>query len=230
MPDTPSVEIVLATGNPHKVEELRAIFKEVAGDSLRIVGLGDLPGYPFPEPAETGTTFEQNASLKALAYAQATGRLCLADDSGLEIDALGGRPGVVSSHYCTDGREEGMDRPTRDAANNQRVLRELTGVPDALRAARFVCVMALARSGQILARARGTFEGRIGTPPAVPAGANGFGYDPLFVIGPGFTVTSAQLSAEEKNARSHRAAAAQRMAQHMTQLFTKAPAEKDPAW
>jgi XTP/dITP diphosphohydrolase len=233
MPPPPPVslppEIVLATGNPHKIEELRAIFA-ATNSAIRIVGLADLPGHPFPEPAEIGSTFEQNAAIKALAYARATNRLCLADDSGLEIDALSGRPGVTSSHYCTDGREEGMDRPTRDAANNARVLKELEGVPEQLRGARFVCVMALARPGLLIARSRGTFEGRIGVPPAVPAGSNGFGYDPLFLAAPEFTHTGAQLAPSEKNARSHRAAAAKRMAQQIIQLFDKPVAEKDPNW
>ncbi|MFT3685588.1 MAG: non-canonical purine NTP pyrophosphatase [Phycisphaerales bacterium] len=208
------LEIVLATSNPHKVEELRAIMGR-GGLEIPIIGLSDLPGHPFAEPRETGTTFEQNATIKALAYAGATGRICLADDSGLEIDALGGRPGVISSHYCTDGREEGMDRPTRDAANNARVLRELEGVAPEKRTARFVCVMVLARSGQVLARARGTFEGRIGLAGNVPRGGNGFGYDPLFLAGPEFAVSSAELSAEQKNARSHRAAAARRIAEQI---------------
>jgi XTP/dITP diphosphohydrolase len=226
-PPAPALEVVLATGNPHKVDELRAIMGPLG---IPIVGLADVPGHPFPEPTESGITFEQNATIKALAYAEATGRLCLADDSGLEIDALSGRPGVISSHYCTDGREEGMDRPTRDAANNARVLRELEGVPAPVRTARFVCVMALARPGQLLARSKGTFEGRIGIPPAVPAGANGFGYDPLFLAAPEFTRTGAQLLPQEKNARSHRAAAAARMARQIIQLFTKPPSPQDPAW
>lgn len=416
VPDAP-LEIVLATGNPHKVEELRAIMGPLR---IPIIGLSDLPGHPFAEPTESGTTFEQNATIKALAYAEATGRLCLADDSGLEIDALSGKPGVISSHYCTDGREEGMDRPTRDAANNARVLKELDGVPPDMRTARFVCVMALATpsnvdkwgagvspaaptaapkeartfdgkqqwsysgdlphfqvggatyfvtfrcvapplsiqerqivadsllfwhgnrmmlhvatvmtdhvhmlfrpirqpdgnwprldallhsiksysahqinrlrgsakplwqaeyfdrvmrdeqemqqaaeyiehnpveeglaeapklypftvrgtrggrdarppsaEGVIIARSRGTFEGRIGIPPAVPAGTNGFGYDPLFIAGPDFLHTGAQLTPDEKNKRSHRAAAATRMAKQIIELFVKPPSEKDPHW
>lgn len=207
MPPAPT--IVLATANPHKVQELQAIF---APTGITLISLGNLPGHPFPEPAESGTTFEQNASIKALAYAQATGRLCLADDSGLEIDALGGRPGVISSHYCTDGREAGMDRPARDAANNARVIKELDGVPPEKRTARFVCVMALARPGQLLAKTRGTFEGRIGTPPAVPVGDQGFGYDPVFLVAPGFTRSSAELPPDQKNTLSHRGAAARQMA------------------
>ncbi len=136
-------ELVVATSNPHKVREIAAILAGEGLDDVRLVGLADL-GEPIPEPAETGATFEANAAIKALAYARATGRPCLADDSGLEIDALDGRPGVISSHYCTDGREVGMSRDQRDAANNARVLRELEGVPESRRTARFVCVMALA--------------------------------------------------------------------------------------
>jgi non-canonical purine NTP pyrophosphatase (RdgB/HAM1 family) len=134
--------LLLATANPHKVEEMQAIFATLLPD-LRLLSLADLPGGPPPEPAETGTTFEQNATIKARAYAAASGMACLADDSGLEIDALQGRPGVISSHYCTDGQETGMTRAQRDQANNQRVLRELEGVPPHQRTARFVCTMAL---------------------------------------------------------------------------------------
>lgn len=135
-------DLLVATANPHKVDEIRAIFQR-EGLSLRLRSLHDLP-HPIPEPAETGATFEANATLKALAYARASGLLALADDSGLEVDALAGRPGVISSHYSTDGRETGLSRAERDRLNNDRVLRELTGVPDAQRSARFVCVMALA--------------------------------------------------------------------------------------
>ena len=138
--------LLLATANPHKVEEMQAIFATLLPD-LRLLSLADLPGGPPPEPAETGTTFEQNATIKARAYAAASGMPCLADDSGLEIDALQGRPGVISSHYCTDGQEAGMTRAQRDQANNERVLRELEGVPPENRTARFVCTMALAVGG-----------------------------------------------------------------------------------
>lgn len=204
--------IVIATGNPHKVDELRAIFAEQA---IPVVGLMDLPGGPdLREPEETGRTFEENATIKARAYAAQTGRTCLADDSGLEIDALGGAPGVISSHYCTDGREMGMSREERDRLNNERVLRELEGVPDERRTARFVCVMVLAGpGGDIFAATRGTFEGRIGRRGEVPRGAHGFGYDPLFLVAPEHRVTSAELAPAEKNRLSHRAAAARAMAE-----------------
>ncbi len=207
--------IVIATGNPHKVEELRAIFAEQA---IPILGLRDLPG-PFTEPDEHGRTFEENAAIKALSYASQTGRTCLADDSGLEVDALNGAPGVISSHYSTNGKETGLSREQRDAANNQKLLAELRHVPPDRRAARFVCVMCLAASGVVRATSRGTFEGRIGLPGDVPRGHNGFGYDPLFLLPAPDNRTSAELLSSDKNARSHRGAAARQMAAKIRSLF-----------
>ncbi len=234
--------IVLATANPHKIDELRAIF---AAANISVIGLNDLPPECVPagglrEPDETGSTFAANATIKALSYAAQTGRLCLADDSGIEVDALQlpdgpPRPGVISSHYCTDGREAGMSRSERDAANNARVLRELEGVPAERRAARFVCVMVVAApvstkvaSGgagvppaarhEVIAQSRGTFEGRIGIPPRVPAGKNGFGYDPLFLVAPEYAKTGAELATDEKNRLSHRARAAEAMVKHLRQM------------
>lgn len=207
--------IVLATANPHKVEELRAIFAGLQLATIELVSL-DGCGVATHEPAETGSTFEENAAIKARSYAEQTGLLCLADDSGIEIDALGGSPGVISSHYCSDGREVGMSRAERDAANNARVLRELEGVAMERRSARFVCVMALAMprprgAGTLMHTTRGTFEGRIGVPPRVPGGKDGFGYDPLFLVAPTFERTGAELTPDEKNRMSHRAAAARAM-------------------
>jgi XTP/dITP diphosphohydrolase len=215
------MRIVLATGNLHKVGEMREVFAREGLGALgvEVVGLADLPGAgTFCEPHEHGTTFEENAAIKAVSYAAQTGEWCVADDSGLEVDALQGRPGVISSHYCTDGAERGMTRAERDAANNARVLAELKGVAEERRAARFVCVMALARGGLVHTVSKGVFEGRIGVPPRVPAGGNGFGYDPLFLVGPEFRRTGAELTMDEKNARSHRAAAAREMARHMAAL------------
>lgn len=394
------LRIVLATGNPHKLEELRAIVSHVAG--VEVVGLGDC-GVSTHEPAETGADFDENCAIKACSYAQQVGALCLADDSGLEVDALQGRPGVISSHYATDGKETGASRDQRDAANNARVLRELEGVAAEKRGARFVCVMKLAipggtgfqpvpknplrehpptflhryrrnlphweaggrtyfvtfrvRQGELSPHERrvvldackhwhgermlldlavampdhvhmllsplakpdgdwwalasilqsikgysakvinehrgesgavwqdesfdrivrdddefeekwryitfnplraglvsrfeqyeffegglrnglkarstvihttmGAFEGRIGLPPAVPRGANGFGYDPLFLVAPEFTRTGAELPPAEKNARSHRAQAASAMAawvqSHLGELLALQP-------
>lgn len=231
------LRVVLATANPHKVSELRAV---LGVPGVEFLTLGDVTRPPggFVEPSETGSTFEQNAEIKALSYAAQTGLPCLADDSGIEIDALAlpdgtPRPGVISSHYCTDGCETGMTRAERDAANNARVLRELRGVPPERRPARFVCVMALAAPGvgaNILALTRGTFEGRIGLPAdelppehrhrAVPRGDNGFGYDPLFLVAPDFRLTSAELAPQDKNRLSHRAAAAARMTAELRRLRT----------
>lgn len=212
--------IVLATGNPHKVDELRAILGSSAG--VKLIGLREAAlasgANELGEPAETGRTFEENASIKALAYSEQTGKPCLADDSGLEIDILGGKPGVISSHYCTDGEDVGMTRPERDAANNRKVLMQMEEVPWDRRGARFVCVMVLAHAGRVLATSRGEFEGRIGIPPTVPRGENGFGYDPLFLVAPDFAATSAELSPEEKNRVSHRARAAELMAQRIRAL------------
>ncbi|MDX2145933.1 MAG: non-canonical purine NTP pyrophosphatase [Planctomycetota bacterium] len=221
------MQIVLATSNPHKVEELSQILRELV-PSVRVVGLGEVSRDPLAEPSETGTTFEANATIKALSYAQQLRERgvfvpCLADDSGLEVDALAGRPGVISSHFCTDGKEVGMSRAERDAANNQRLLRELGNLPDERRVARFVCVMVLARADRIsdpvvLASARGTFEGRIGRAGDVPRGASGFGYDPLFLVAPGYAKTSAELTPAEKNAMSHRGVAARVLAGKLARM------------
>ncbi len=175
----PPDRIVIATGNPHKVEELRAM---LALPGVEFLGLKDLPGHEhFTEPEETGRTFEANATIKALSYARQTGLPCLADDSGLEVDALGGAPGVISSHYSTDGEETGLTRPQRDAANNARLLRELEGVPPAQRTARFVCQMVLAspplRGGALWAPSSST------EPPL----------SPRFLTGPDLTIRHTDL-------------------------------------
>jgi len=200
-------DILLASSNPHKVEEIRAVLTPLG---VNVVGLDALERKP-PEPVEDGETFDANARIKAVAYAKATGRVCLADDSGLEVDALDGRPGVYSARYAgVDGT-----RQERDAANNRKLLDELKNVPDAQRTARFVCAMCLADPrGNMLAASRGTFEGVIAREPR---GSNGFGYDPLLYL-PDEERTSAELSPAEKNARSHRGAAARQMATRIGQL------------
>lgn len=203
--------LVIATGNPHKVSELRAIFAEAG---ISVVGLADLPQHArLVEPIEHGDTFRANVRIKARSYASQTGRVCLADDSGIEIDALGGKPGVISSHYATDGVETGITREQRDEANRQRVLRDLKDVPLEQRAARFVCCNCVASpDGTLIAESRGVFEGRIGIPPRVPAGAHGFGYDPLFLLGPDFLQTASELAPSLKNTVSHRSRAAREIA------------------
>ncbi|MEM9167902.1 MAG: non-canonical purine NTP pyrophosphatase [Planctomycetota bacterium] len=202
--------VVLATANPKKVGELRAIFAELglAIESLAEIHTGTT------EPEETGTTFEQNATIKAVGYARQTGRVCLADDSGLEVDALAGAPGVISSHYCTDGAETGMSRAERDAANNTKLMQKLGDRAPSERTARFVCVMVLASpDGTVHATAQGTFEGAIGLPEDVPRGGGGFGYDPLFLVAPELVHTSAELGSTDKNRLSHRGKAARSMAE-----------------
>lgn len=212
--------IVLATQNPGKIAELQAL---LLGTDIDLVGLNDL-GDSFPEPDETGTTFLENATIKAVAYARLTGLPCLADDSGLIVDALDGRPGVISSHYAFDGDANGdaatMTREERDALNSQRVLDEMMDIPDEQRSARFTCTMVLAEpGGTILASSVGEFEGRIGRPGQVPFGDYGFGYDPIFLVAPDFSRTSAQMNPGEKNAISHRAKAVSAMVQRIQSVF-----------
>ena len=196
--------LVVATRSAHKLAELRQLL-DVPGAEL--VSLDDLG--VEGDVDETGATFEANAALKARHAARATGLPALADDSGLEVDALGGGPGVYTRRYA------GPD--ASDADNNAKLLRELSGLPAERRGARYVCVLALALPGEagprgglrILTR-RGTCRGRIATGLR---GDGGFGYDPLFEPWPeppgGRTL--GEWSAEEKNAISHRGAAARRM-------------------
>jgi XTP/dITP diphosphohydrolase len=201
------MDVLFATSNEHKVSEVRAIL-EPLGFSVR--SLGDVPVVP-EEPVEDGVTFEDNARLKARHYARALGLTCIAEDSGLEVDALGGAPGVYSARYSG----EGGPRAQRDQTNNEKLLRELAGVPPERRQARFVCVASVAdAAGRILAEARGTYEGII-APEA--RGSGGFGYDPLLFL-PDRDCTSAELSPEEKHARSHRGQAFRELARALAAL------------
>ena len=184
--------LVIATNNQGKLREFRAL---LAGCGFELRTPADL-GYAF-DIEETGSTFAENARLKALAAARLTGALALADDSGLEVDHLGGRPGIFSARYA------GGDRTADGMAEDEQcriVLAEMAGVPDAQRTARFRCVIAGATPAGDVLYAEGVFEGRIGYEMR---GDNGFGYDPIFVLA-GRDVTSAELSREEKNAISHR--------------------------
>jgi XTP/dITP diphosphohydrolase len=201
------MQLLFATSNPHKLEEVRAI---LGSAQVEVIGLSDLEDRPA-EPIEDGATFAENARKKAMSYAQLTGRLCLADDSGLEVDALDGEPGVYSARYAG----EGETRAERDRANNAKLLSRLDGVPPEQRAARFVCVMCLADpKGNVLGESRGTFDGVIADEPR---GTSGFGYDPLLYL-PDEQRTVAELSADEKNARSHRGEAARDIATRLRQL------------
>ena len=198
------MQLLFASSNPYKVREVSAIMRDLGFD---VIGL-DAIGHTGPEPVEDADTFAANARIKAVHYAKVTGRWCLADDSGLAVDALGGKPGVRSARYAGTGET----RPERDEANNALLLRELEGVALPKRTARFVCAMSLADpSGTVVAETTGTFEGVI---TMTPRGDNGFGYDPLFEL-PQLGCTSAELPPEKKNALSHRGDAARRMAERL---------------
>lgn len=191
-------KVLIATSNSGKL-------RDFAGAALRHgVEIAGIPGFAsLPLVIEDGLTFESNARKKAEEYSRhAPGEIVVADDSGLEIDALNGAPGVHSARYAADIPEQ-AGANTDDEANNARVLRELKNVPSAQRSGRFVCVLAAARDGKTLATFRGTAEGII---LEAPRGTNGFGYDPLFYF-PQIDKTFAELSAEEKSQYSHRGAA-----------------------
>lgn len=208
------MRILLATSNLHKLSEVRAI---LAPTGMMVLGLGDVEGGArLAEPVEDAATFAGNARIKAAYYAKATGRICLADDSGLVVDALGGDPGVLSARYANEEvGEGGLDR---DSANNAKLLRELAklNLPLAERRARFVCALCLidGRDGQIIAETEGYFEGLI-TDEA--RGENGFGYDPLLYL-PDVDQTSAELSAADKNGRSHRGAALRELVEQLAAI------------
>ena len=188
------VDILIATKNSHKARELKTLLR-VRG--IRWHSLAEFPD--VPSVVEDGRTFETNAAKKAKVMAGATGLLALADDSGIEVQALGWGPGVKSARFA---RRHGNDQ-----ANNAKLLRLLTGLPMAKRRARYRCVLVLADSRRVLAQTTGTWSGRIAF---APAGRTGFGYDPLFLV-PGTGKTVGQLPAAAKRRLSHRAAAAQPM-------------------
>lgn len=196
--------LVVATRSAHKLRELRQLLRL---EGVELVSLDDL-GIPG-EPVEDGGTFETNAAIKARFAARASGLPSLADDSGLEVDALGGGPGVRTRRYAGE--------TATDGDNNAKLLRELAGLPPERRGARYVCVLALAlpdgagpRGGQAVILRRGTCRGRIATRER---GSGGFGYDPLFepASEPPGGRTLGLWSADEKNRISHRAMAAERM-------------------
>jgi XTP/dITP diphosphohydrolase len=180
-------KVVLATRNAGKIRELHAL---LASLGVEVVGLNDFP--QIEDIPETGTTFLENARIKAKAVCQATGLVSLADDSGLCVDALSGAPGVYSARFS------GED--ATDEANNAKLLAALAHVPAKDRTCRFMSVVVAATPDGRELTAEGTWEGHVAT---TPAGAGGFGYDPLF-FDPTAGKTAAELTAAEKNARSHR--------------------------
>lgn len=178
--------VLVSTRNAHKLVEIR----QILGPSFELLDLSSIPA--LGEVEETGTTFEENAALKALAASAHFGGWVLADDSGLEVDALSGAPGVRSARFSGEG--------ATDVTNRALLLEKLAAVPADQRSARFRCVIALARGGEVLAHFSGAVEGAI---IQSEKGEGGFGYDPLFVP-EGFGETFAELGAETKNRLSHR--------------------------
>jgi len=183
-------ELVLATANDHKVEELRQL---LADKGWMILSLRDFPDVVLPP--EEGDTFEENAIIKAQAVQKATGKMAMADDSGLEVDYLGGAPGIFSARFAGENKDS--------ASNNTKLLALLAGVEDERRQANFTCAIALAFPDGRLQVREGCCSGRIAHEPV---GEGGFGYDPIFYL-PEYNCTMAQLSAKEKNLISHRSRA-----------------------
>jgi XTP/dITP diphosphohydrolase len=191
--------VVLATGNPGKLAEMRAI---LAGHGLEVVAQSELGISP---PAEDGDSFVANALLKARHAAGVAALPAIADDSGLEVDALGGRPGLHTARYAGPAADE--------RANNDKLLAELAGTPAAERGARYRCAMVFVRNAEDAAPivAEASWEGRIGT---TRRGSGGFGYDPLFIVA-GTDRTAAELPAAQKNRESHRGRALGELAEKM---------------
>jgi XTP/dITP diphosphohydrolase len=191
--------LLVATTNPGKLNEFRQLMADLPVDwlSLKDVGLDQM------EVEETGDTFAANALLKAEAYCAASGLPTLADDSGIVVDALDGAPGVQSARYAPTSEER-----------NAKLIKALENVPTERRTARFVCVIALVMPDRLTVMAEGRVEGRVGTEPR---GANGFGYDPIFVLDDGRT--TAELLPAEKNTISHRGRALARLAPVLRCLF-----------
>ncbi|HSB51563.1 MAG TPA: XTP/dITP diphosphatase [Dissulfurispiraceae bacterium] len=204
------MEIVLATRNRRKAEELTRILE---GFNVRFKTLDDCPS--CPEVHEDQPTFEGNAIKKAKAVAHATGTPALADDSGLEVFALRGAPGVLSARYAGEGAD--------DRGNVSKLLTEMQGIPVSQRGARFVCCLALAFPGGEVRVFRGTVEGSITTGPC---GSFGFGYDPVFVP-VGHDRTFAEMSASEKDTLSHRNAALRQCRDYLQQVSREGGVYKD---
>ncbi|GGE76174.1 XTP/dITP diphosphatase [Priestia taiwanensis] len=196
--------IVIATNNRGKVKDFETLFKPL---NVKVKSLHDFP--ELEEVEETGETFEENAILKAESISKQLNEMVVADDSGLIVDALSGRPGVYSARYA--GPEK------NDKKNYEKLLQELGGVEEKKRTARFYCALALATPGEETIFVNGTCEGKIAQEPA---GENGFGYDPVFYVEEKKR-TMAQLTAEEKAVISHRSEALRKLTQVLTEKMGK---------
>jgi XTP/dITP diphosphohydrolase len=196
--------LLLATRNAHKLTELSRILTTAGVSGLTVIGLADVPD--FPEAPETGATFEENALAKARDAVTATGLPSIADDSGIAVDALNGMPGVLSARWAGRARD--------DDANLRLVLEQLEDVPDERRGGAFVCAAAFVTPEGKETIVRGEWRGTV---IRAPRGANGFGYDPIFVP-EGYEVTSAELPPEEKDRQSHRGRALHLLLPTLTEL------------
>jgi len=200
-----SHKLVLATRNQGKITEFRRILDALAPGAIELIGVDQFPD--LVDVDETGSTFEENSLLKARYTCQATGLPAIADDSGLCVDALNGDPGIFSARWAgTHGN---------DQANLEKVLAQLEDVPDEKRTAHFMCVASLVLPDGREQVAEGRFEGHI---LHAPVGENGFGYDPIFQP-LGLSISSAQMSAEEKDLVSHRGKSLRSIAPHVIQLL-----------
>jgi XTP/dITP diphosphohydrolase len=201
MASMPTRDLLLASQNPGKLEEMRHL---VAGLRFRVVGPRDVGLFEAPE--ETGSTFVENATQKALHYAGRSGLLTVADDSGISVDALDGEPGLYSSRFGGEGAS--------DHDRNQFLLSRLLGVAESERGARFTSAVVVARGDTVLFEVQETVEGRIALEPRGP---NGFGYDPLFFYPP-FGKTFGEVAAEDKDKVSHRGKAFARLREFLITL------------
>jgi len=193
-PKDPSKEVVIATRNTGKLRELEAI---LAPFSLKLISLKDFP--EIPDVLEDGATFSENAGKKARTVAHLTGRLTIADDSGLCVDVLQGRPGIFSSRFAGD--------KATDRERYQKLLDEMTGIPEGQRGAEFICVMAIVSPEGEMQTVEGKCRGRI---TFTPQGKHGFGFDPIFFV-PELGKTMAELTPEVKNQISHRGQALKKL-------------------
>ncbi|MTH52931.1 XTP/dITP diphosphatase [Bacillus mangrovi] len=195
-------QVIIATRNEGKAAEFKTLFEP---RGMQVVSLSDLEGLPDVE--ETGHSFEENAILKAETISKLTGKPVIADDSGLSVDSLGGDPGIYSARYAGEQKD--------DAANIQKVLEGMKEVEKDQRTARFRCALAIAAPGKETRTVEGSVEGYI---TEEPAGTNGFGYDPIFLVKDKGT-TMAQLTQDEKNKISHRAMAMKKLEKLITEYF-----------
>lgn len=220
MSDVGARKILIATGNPAKFREMAEVLRSCEalahgdGSPIEWLSLSDLPVRPG-EPVEDGATFADNARLKAVYYSRLAGCWAIADDSGLEVFALGGDPGIHSARYA--GLNHTADRRAADTANNKKLIEKLRSVPEERRGARFRCAVALADGARVLLEAEGEVAGRI---IDTPRGSGGFGYDPHFFVDE-LGCTTAELPPEEKHRVSHRGRALRALARQLGELLRR---------